>query len=143
MASKTKTLQPWLRIIDANFNRAKEALRVAEDLVRFFTDDSDLTGQYKRYRHLLTEVLIKFPVKYTSLVRARDSVRDVGRESWIQDGARKPEVQDLLVANLKRAQEAVRVLEELAKVITPMEVRALQKLRFGIYELEKRSLRKF
>ena len=34
-----------LRIIDANYNRAKEAIRVAEDIVRFHLGDFKLTAQ--------------------------------------------------------------------------------------------------
>jgi uncharacterized protein HemY len=38
------------RIIDANLNRSKEALRVVEDVLRFNYDDEDLATQVKSIR---------------------------------------------------------------------------------------------
>ena len=35
---------PLLRLLDANANRAREALRVLEDYARFVLDDADLSG---------------------------------------------------------------------------------------------------
>src|SRR5205085_2899263 len=35
------------RVLDANFNRCREALRVLEDYCRFVLDDRFLTGQVK------------------------------------------------------------------------------------------------
>ena len=43
-----------LRIIDANFNRSREALRVMEEYARFVLDDGVATGQLKSLRHELT-----------------------------------------------------------------------------------------
>ena len=34
-----------LRLIDANANRAREALRVMEDAARFLLDDAELAGE--------------------------------------------------------------------------------------------------
>ena len=133
----------YLRIMDANFNRAKEALRVCEDFARFLLCDEKLTAKFKRCRHRLTEILTRFPASYARLVASRDSVHDVGRDDWIQDGRRKPGWRKVMTANLKRGQEALRVLEELAKMIAPRRARALGRLRFELYELEKRSFRKF
>lgn len=128
-----------LRIADANFNRAKEALRVGEEIARFYFDDKKLTAEYKNCRHQLGKLM---PVAYLKLVGARDSAKDVGKKSWIQD-AKRPGWKDLLVANHKRAQEAVRVLEELAKVFFPESAPKFQALRFRLYELERKSLQKF
>ena len=40
-----------LRILDANFNRAREALRVVEDYARFHLNDDSLSGELKQLRH--------------------------------------------------------------------------------------------
>ena len=42
-----------LRILDANANRAREALRVIEDYARFALDDDSLCQQLKDLRHEL------------------------------------------------------------------------------------------
>lgn len=131
-----------LRLLDANYNRAKEAVRVAEDIARFYLADARLTGRFKRLRHDLTKVLLGFKVPSRKLVEARDSKADVGARSLIRD-KKRPRWKDLLLSNLKRGEEAVRVLEEFSKMVRPSKTRALQRIRFRLYELEKESLRKF
>lgn len=132
-----------LRVLDANFNRAKEALRVAEDLARFILNNRALASDYKRCRHELSRILLVFPVSYVQLLETRDSRRDVGKSSAIQDKKRRPEWCDLMIANLKRAQEALRVLEECAKITAPRQAAKFQKLRFECYELERRTIPQF
>ena len=134
--------KPLLRVIDANYNRAKEALRVAEDIGRFYFADARLTARFKRTRHDLTKVLLGFKVPYRALVEARDSKEDVGARSLIRD-KKNPRWKDILLSNLKRAQEAVRVLEEMSKMVEPGKTRSFQSLRFRLYELEKISIQKF
>ncbi len=131
-----------LRVIDANYNRAKEAARVAEDIARFFLRDRRLTGRLKRVRHDLTKALLGFKVPYRDLVEARHSEEDVGRAGLIRD-KRHPGWRDLMLSNLKRAQEATRVLEEISKMVEPGKAPSFQRIRFRFYELEKESLRKF
>lgn len=131
-----------LRILDANYNRAKEALRVVEDVSRFYLQDSRLTARFKRVRHDLTKALLGLRIPDQTLVAARDSAEDVGRRSLIRD-KKKTRWKDLLLSNLKRAQEASRVLEELSKMIRPQKTAGFQRIRFRLYELEKISLQKF
>ena len=45
-----------LRILDANFNRAREALRVVEDYARFVLNDAAACGAIKQLRHELADV---------------------------------------------------------------------------------------
>lgn len=134
--------QPLLRIIDANYNRAKEAIRVAEDVARFYFEDARLTAQFKKTRHDLTKSLRGLGLSYRSLVDARDSAKDVGSESLIRD-KKHPRWKDLFISNLKRGQEAARVLEELSKMAGPVKTKSFQKIRFQLYELEKIGLKKF
>ena len=79
-----------LRVIDANYNRAKEALRVTEDIARFYLADARLTSRYKRARHDLTRALLGFKMPYRRLVEARDSKEDVGRAGLIRDKKKLP-----------------------------------------------------
>ncbi len=139
-----KANKALFRILDANFNRAKEALRVAEDLTRFVLDDKKLTAEAKSCRHNLTRILLNFSAAgYEKLLAARDSGKDVGRSSALKDRPGSLKCKDLMAANMKRAQEASRVLEEISKVLAPREAASLQRLRFRLYELEKRSIQKF
>jgi len=145
---QTRKPQPFLdakiyRVIDANTNRAKEAMRVTEDVARFVLDDKKLTARWKQCRHRLTHLLLRFPVSYRELVRSRDSAADIGSRSCIQDRPRRGlSVRDLVIANLKRSQEAMRVLEEFSKLVAPETSKGFQRLRFRLYELEKDSLPK-
>ena len=131
-----------LRIIDANYNRAKEAIRVAEDISRFYFRDARLTSRFKRVRHDLTKALFGFQVSYRQLVEVRNSKEDVGRSGLIRD-KKNPGWKDILLSNLKRAEEAARVLEEFSKMAGPKQTPSFQKIRFRLYELEKDCFRKF
>lgn len=130
-------------MIDANFNRVKEALRVAEDLSRFILKNKILAAAFKKCRHDVSVCLLTFPVSYVKLLLSRDSAHDVSKSSVIQDTRHNPRWQDLMIANLKRAQEALRVLEEVAKIVSAGHAKQFQKIRFEVYELEKRSILKF
>ena len=60
------------RLLDANANRAREGLRVLEDLARFVLDDAPLAGEAKALRHALTIALPR------DLALHRDTPGDVG-----------------------------------------------------------------
>lgn len=131
-----------LRGLDANFNRAKEALRVLEDISRFFLENKNLTAGLKSLRHRLTQTLLKFPASYGKWLEARDSSRDIGKENRIQDSP-KTTIRALWISNMKRAQEALRVLEEFSKAVPGPQSAGFEKIRFSLYELEKKSFRLF
>jgi len=44
---------PVLRVLDANANRAREALRVIEDFARFVLNNDELSARLKELRHEL------------------------------------------------------------------------------------------
>ena len=64
------------RVMDASANRAREGLRVVEDIARFVLDDSHLTGLLKQLRHDLATALK--PLDGGRFVAARDTTSDVG-----------------------------------------------------------------
>jgi len=130
-----------LRIIDANYNRAKEAIRVCEDIARFSLEESRLSYNWKSCRHALTGALLKLPVSYRQIIETRGSDSDVGKAFEISD-KRNTEINDVLKANMKRAQEALRVLEEFSKVVAPRQSGRFQKIRFQLYGLEKATYSK-
>lgn len=127
-----------LRILDANLNRSREGLRVCEDIARFILNSSHLASQFRSVRHSIVEVSKALPIDPTQLLKARDSDQDVGkafglivkRENW----------QDVFRANIQRAEEAIRVLEELSIIISRKSASSFQKIRFRLYSLEKRVI---
>jgi thiamine-phosphate pyrophosphorylase len=119
-------MQGTYRVIDANINRAKEGLRVVEDICRFILDNEQLTDQVKNIRHQLTK-LIETPDWL--LVQARGSDEDVARG---RDVPRRKSTRQVFTANMKRATEAARVLEEFCK-----NGNAIKDVRYALYDLEK------
>jgi len=63
-------------LIDANVNRAKEGLRVCEDISRFILRDKKLSACLKSMRHDIDNAV---PVVYARLLKSRDSETDPGR----------------------------------------------------------------
>ena len=130
-------LQLW-RIIDANLNRAKEGLRVCEDICRFFYNHKTLTSEYKNIRHQLTKIVLK--LSYKELLSARDIVGDVGKKSQPVEFQRK-DVADIYYANSQRVKESIRVLEEFLKLIDKNIAQELKQLRYRVYALEKKIVK--
>lgn len=127
-----------LRILDAAANRVREGLRVVEDYVRFLLDDGQLSRLAKECRHELAAILASFPT--SGLIASRDTLGDVGTSIRTSAEVRRDSPRDVLVANLKRSQEAVRTLEEFGKVISPDTAEPLGRLRYRLYTLEKAIL---
>jgi thiamine-phosphate pyrophosphorylase len=123
------------RILDASANRAREALRVLEDYVRFSLDDAFLTRQFKHLRHDLTETLADLAP--SALVAIRDTLRDVGTEISTQREQVRHSLRDVVQANLKRLQEALRSLEEYGKLFAPILGKRLEAVRYQAYTLER------
>jgi thiamine-phosphate pyrophosphorylase len=74
---------------------------------------------------------------YTKLVAARETGSDAGRV--IKEPSRRS-MDGVVSANLRRAQEAVRVLEEYSKVFSPKAAVRLKAIRFMLYREEKKIL---
>lgn len=117
-----------LRALDANFNRAREALRVLEDVARFELNHPPLTLELKAIRHELDSSARP----HASLFLTARDPHDVGRESDVA-GAR-----DVVASNFKRAEEAMRSIEEHARGRLPRVSSGAHGLRFRLYALEPR-----
>ena len=125
------------RILDANFNRAREGLRVCEDVARLGYDDAALTQRLKRVRHAVTAAGRQLPVPWRTMLLARGSERDVGRRMGQITSHRRGTITTLFVVNLQRAKEALRVLEEGCRLFAPAVSREFSRLRFRLYAVEK------
>ena len=124
------------RILDANANRAREALRVMEDAARFTLDDQYLSKQLKQLRHDLAQALSDLG----PLDAARDTPGDVGTTITTQREQTRAGVHGVAVAASKRLSEALRSLEEFTKTLgTPACGLAptFESLRYRGYTLEQ------
>jgi thiamine-phosphate pyrophosphorylase len=129
-----------LRIIDANANRAREGLRVVEDVARFVLDDESLSSRAKECRHLVTQHVEALHEKTQTLKTSRDSEGDVGREGFAGGEAERDAVSEIVMANSRRVQEALRVLEEFSKLDDAQISSKLKDLRYSVYTLERNIL---
>lgn len=127
------------RILDANLNRAREGIRVTEEVARFHFNDAELSSRFKKLRHELTKVANKY-FNQNKLLSFRDSKKDVGADSMGSLEKRRSDINSIVQANLRRAQEATRVLEEFGKLISPDSATSFKKIRFKLYTLEKEIL---
>ncbi len=121
------------RVIDANLNRLKEGIRVVEDIARYSQNNKTLSAQLKLLRHQSrVDTLLQ-------LLNSRDSKNDVLRPS-IESEMNRNDLQSIIVANYKRAQESSRVLEEMYKIIEPNLSENFKNIRYELYALEKEHL---
>jgi thiamine-phosphate pyrophosphorylase len=123
------------RILDAGANRAREAIRILEDYCRFALDDAFLSGELKRLRHQLREVLSRLPV--SQLLEARETLRDVGTAIATPAERERSSVVAVVQANCKRLEEALRSLEEFGKLRDPQIGIDLEQMRYRAYTLER------
>ena len=130
------------RIIDANFNRSREGLRVCEDISRFIMNDSALTKELKGIRHRISGILQSSPKIKKTLIRSRNAADDVGRAPSPRIELSRRGLDDIFTANIERVKESIRVLEEFFKFIDSKDAVKLSRLRFKTYSIEKKALAK-
>jgi thiamine-phosphate pyrophosphorylase len=124
------------RVIDVNLNRLTEGLRVVEDVVRFGLENRRLlTG----IRKLRTGIGRDARALRKRVILSRRSETDPGRGDRF-DRAKRKSLEDVLLANFKRAEEAARVLEEVLKVADSGLAGKLKAVRFRLYDLEREAV---
>jgi len=128
------------RIIDANFNRSREGLRVCEEVARFIMNSPGLTKDLKSVRHSISSVLKGTAATAKILNTSRDSVNDVGRCSGSRSEMSRVTCEDIFSANIQRVKESLRVLEEFFKLVDKKSSARFTDLRFKVYEIEKKAL---
>ena len=124
------------RIIDVNLNRLTEGLRVVEDVVRLGIEDRRLLAGIRKLR---TQVGRDVRALRRQVVASRKSETDLGRGDRF-DRAKRKNLEDVLLANFKRAEESARVLEEVLKVVKPALAGKLKAVRFRLYDLEREAI---
>ncbi|HBR20852.1 MAG: thiamine-phosphate diphosphorylase [Planctomycetes bacterium GWC2_45_44] len=123
------------RIIDANFNRAREGLRVAEDFCRFALNNQLLSGKCKQIRHQLCGAVSKFDSQ--RLIAARDTQNDVGCDLKVAGQMKRASLEDCVSAGFARTTEALRAIGESAATFDTALAQTFEKLRYDCYVLEK------
>jgi thiamine-phosphate pyrophosphorylase len=124
-----------LRLLDANANRAREALRVMEDYGRFVLNAGELGGSLKEMRHGLRAALETI---LPEAILHRDTPGDVGVEVKTPAELTRADLHDVVTAAGKRLGEALRAIEEYLKTINPTAAASVESLRYRGYELERR-----
>lgn len=153
-----KSLQKFLlikkqqiyRVLDANLNRLREALRVIEEYYRFIDERPGVCGRLKKLRHGVAGVERALGRRRLLANRdtAGDCFADKNRPEELERRSGTGALGALLAANFKRGQEACRVIEEYAKVAggaggardgadgVRLSEKA-KKVRFALYAFEK------
>jgi len=124
------------RIVDANLNRGREAIRVVEEYCRFALNCESLWGQAKQLRHKLSKTAEK--LDQNKLLASRDVSADVGAGRIVADQFERKTVEDTCKAACKRLTEALRALAEMAQLFDRQTANDFERLRFEAYDLEKR-----
>ena len=127
-----------LRLLDANANRAREALRVLEDYARFVLDSREVSAGLKSLRHDLAEALQDV---LPQAILHRDTPGDVGTANKVQSEWRREGMEDVVTAAGKRLGEALRAIEEYLKTISPAASANIEQLRYRFYDIEQRLAR--
>lgn len=125
-----KSEEPKLyRLIDANLNRLREGIRTLEDIERYIYENKALAKKLKNLRHQ-----VRFEDK--KLLAYRDIAGDILKQTTPSE-AKRTSIEELLRANMKRAQEAARVLEEAFKLIDTLTAQQFKQIRYELYDIEK------
>ena len=125
------------RIIDASRNRIGEGLRLLEDVARLLLGEAGVTEQLKVMRHELVRLDESL---YQRLLESRDSAGDVGVDIEVPGEEKQRDLPTIIVANARRVQEALRTLEELAKLpeVAPhLDSEKFKHARFQLYTIEQ------
>ncbi len=127
-----------LRVLDANLNRAREALRVMEEHARLVLADATLTEDIKIVRHELSraapdDLAARLPVM-------RDIVGDVGTAISTESEFDRRGAEDVARSAAMRLGESLRVLEEYGKTTNAEFARRIEGLRYRTYDLERRLI---
>ena len=121
------------RILDANFNRAREGLRVMEEAARFILEDQPLAFACKDMRHDLAHARKARPW----LIAERDIAGDPGTDCSLASEQDRPHAASVVRAAGCRLGEALRAIEEYAKIMDVDLAEEAKKLRYRGYEIEQ------
>lgn len=108
---------------------------MCEEITRFIFERRNFVLEFKKIRHDI-DALIK-RLKIEDLLKYRRSSSDVGRTLNAGELSRR-DYREVFFANIQRVKEALRVLEEFTKLNNYRVGLGFKKIRYCIYELEKK-----
>jgi thiamine-phosphate pyrophosphorylase len=120
------------RLLDANTNRAREALRVMEDYSRFILNDGPTSAALKQIRHDLTAIIP------ADAIYSRDTPGDVGTVHKTAAEFVRQDLTAVVTAAGKRLGEALRAIEEFLKITSPADAAKVESIRYRVYDIEQR-----
>ena len=126
--------------MDANLNRAREGLRVLEEIARLILEDSKLTSRCQSIRYGLNRAAGYY--SETNLLSKRNVRTDPGRPTLRRNSGKHSLYHNVCVANARRIEEGLRVLEEFSRLDSLKKSRNFGLLRFRVYSLEQELARK-
>ncbi|MDX9912227.1 MAG: thiamine phosphate synthase [Phycisphaerales bacterium] len=126
-----------IRIADASLNRAREALRVLDDVARFHLDDEQLCREIKELRHAIVAAGGVFGER--AMLLSRDTPGDVGTGVTTDAEGARGDLHAIAAAACGRLTESLRSLEECAKLVAT-DGGAFKRARYAAYDVEKRVL---
>jgi len=135
-AKDTRNANAAYRIIDVNYNRLIEGLRVIEDIARFMYNDRRYTWNLRAIKNSISKIIYKH---YPLLIAHRNVEVDFGKE-WLE--SKRKNIEEIFFVNLARVKESLRVLEEFIKLFSSEEGKKIKTLRYRIYKLEKEFFEK-
>lgn len=147
MGADGDAVKKVFRILDVNLNRALEGLRVVEEICRFILENKRLTLSIKKLRGDLSKIIRASAYQMgedqkirvsEKLIEFRKAEGDVGRKLYTKREGKRGNIQDIFRSNMKRAEEAVRVLEEFSKLLDPKMGQKFKAVRFKLYTIEKK-----
>lgn len=127
-----------LRILDANANRAREALRVLEDYARFALNHDALSAGLKQVRHDLAAATGPL---LADAILCRDTPGDVGTDNKTAAETQRDDLAAVVTAAGKRLGEALRVIEEMLKLADASSAGKIEAIRYRFYDLEQQIAR--
>ncbi len=133
MTKTSEGVMPPHRILDANLNRLREGIRVVEDICRYYKNKKELALKLKNLRHLCRLN------NYHKLLESRDILNDPLKETTKTE-KKRDSLESIILANIKRAQESSRVLEEILKLTDEKNAEKFKKIRYELYDLEREIL---
>jgi thiamine-phosphate pyrophosphorylase len=128
---RVSEVRVW-RVIDANANRAAEALRTLEDVARLVYEDAQAAQRLKELRHELAAAL-KLLDREQRLA-ARSTERDAGTQHTAEPEKGRSDVTGIVRAEVERVGQALRALEEFSKLLEPQASEQVKQLRYRAYD---------
>jgi thiamine-phosphate pyrophosphorylase len=128
------------RVLDANFNRAVEGLRVVEEYARFVVSSPQCALQLKTLRHEISSICEPYVDLWAS---QRDSQEDIGTNLSTAGEYQRNGFKAIIAANLGRVGQALRSIEEYAKAVCPEIAPLIESQRYLFYDVEKNVKRMY